>query len=153
MEPPRKYHAGREPWTRAGVTKKTWLRKQREARMTPLERDAYRARTLATARSASARYKAKLRSSRPSRRATNANPVPGVVPGDDWGGKGAALKGSKRRPMAMSMPARVGWLCAKAARRSLALRAALDAGRPKDRHDPPEWHTGDLSVRSMLFFG
>ena len=25
MEPPRKYPAGREPWTLAGVTKKTWL--------------------------------------------------------------------------------------------------------------------------------
>ena len=44
MAPPRKYPAGREPWTLAGVTKKTWQRKQRESRMTPAELDAYRDR-------------------------------------------------------------------------------------------------------------
>ena len=137
MEPPRKYPAGREPLTRAGVTKKTWLRKQREARMTPFERDAYRARTLATARSASARYKAKLRLSRPSRRATNANPVPGVNTYDRWHGKGAALKGRKRPPRGLNTTSRAVWLCARSARRSLALRAALEDGSWS------EWMTRD----------
>ena len=111
--------AGQEPWTLAGVTKKTWQRKQRESRMTPAELDAYRDRTRATARAATACYKAKLRSSRPSRRATNAIPLSGVNVYDRFHGKGASRKGQRRPLRVMSTPARV-------ARRSLALRAALE---------------------------
>ena len=131
------YPVGREPWTLEEISRKTWQHKQRVARMTPSELDGYRERTLATARAASARYKAKLRLSRPSRRATNANPVPGVNTYDRWHGKGAALKGRKRPPRGLNTTSRAVWLCARSARRSLALRAALEDGSWS------EWMTRD----------
>ena len=47
------------------------------------------------------------------------------------------MKGQRRPLRVMSTSERVGWLCAKAARRSLALRAALDAGATQGPRRPP----------------
>ena len=66
---------------------------------------------------------------RPSRRVKNANPVPGVNVFDGWHGKGAALKGIKRPPRGLSSQSRVAWGVRRSARRSMALRAALEAGK------------------------
>ena len=156
MAPPRKYPAGEGPWVVLGISEKTWRRRDLESRLTPDQLDARRAHTRATlkaaaerrrvgatpeqlaarralTKAASARYKAKLRSSR----ATNANPVPGVNVYDGWHGKGAALKGRKRPPRGLDTQARVGWSMAHAARRALALRAALEDGSWR------EWMTRD----------
>ena len=157
MAPPRRYPVGLEPWTREGISEKKWRRRDLESRLTPNQLAARRAHTRATLKAAAEKRLAALtpeqRAARSAARAkTRRAPaipkgvkrnttLPGVNLYDRFHGKGSAMKGQRRPLRVMSTSERVGWLCAKAARRSLALRAALDAGQPKDRDDPPEWHT------------
>ena len=136
MAPPRRYPVGREPWTREGISEKKWRRRDLESRLTPEQR---------AARSA-ARAKTRRAPAIPKGVKRNTT-LPGVNLYDRFHGKGSAMKGQRRPLRVMSTSERVGWLCAKAARRSLALRAALDAGQPKDRDDPPEWHTRRSAAR------
>ena len=143
MAPPRRYPVGREPWSVAGISKQKWRRLDLESRLTPTQLAARRSHTRRTLKAAAERRLAaghpsvRCSVARPAVRVKNAIPVPGVSVYDNWHGKGAALKGRKRPPRGLDTQARVGWSMAHAALRSLAIRAALEAGRPKDRHDPP----------------
>ena len=134
MAPPRKYPAGEEPWTRALISKQKWRRLDLESRLTPTQLAARKAHTRATLKAAAERRLAaghpsvRRSHSRLAVRVKNANPVPGVVPGGDWGGRGESRKGKRRPPMGLDTQARAGWRMAHAARRSLALRAALRDG-------------------------
>ena len=54
--------------------------------------------------------------------------LPGVNLYDRFHGKGSAMKGQRRPPRGLSTQSLVWWSMAHAARRSLALRAALEDG-------------------------
>lgn len=128
----RKYPIGQEPWTLAGISEKKWRRRDLESRLSPTQLAARRAHIRVTLKAAAKRRLAaghpSVRRSvaRPSRRVKNAIPLPGVSVYDNWHGRGAALKGIKRPPRGLS---RVAWGAGRSARRSMALRAALEAGK------------------------